>query len=118
MSSLSTLHSHSILKSKFIWRFPPLKFDNLPSCTSKRLSTLDIQPLNINDELIQRQELSILIYDLGSHLNMFVQISTKSLRKYFYLFRSFTCIYTGVVYMQRFFMFHSFQQCVKEVTLD
>jgi hypothetical protein len=62
--------SSSISKSKFIWRFPPSKFDNLPSCTSKRLSSFDIQPLNIDDELIQRQELSILIYDLGSRLNV------------------------------------------------
>ena len=32
----------------------------------------DIQPINIDDELIQRQELSILIYELGSHLNMYI----------------------------------------------
>jgi hypothetical protein len=71
--SKSSLYSHSsssISKTKFIWRFPPSKFDNLPSCISKRLSSFDIQPINIDDELIQRQELSILIYDLGSHLNV------------------------------------------------
>jgi hypothetical protein len=69
-SSLYPYSSSSIPKSKFIWRFPPSKFDNLPSCTSKHLSSFDIQPLNIDTELIQRQELSILIYELGSHLNV------------------------------------------------
>ncbi|CAF3030717.1 unnamed protein product [Rotaria sp. Silwood2] len=98
----SSVYSHSsssssIWKSKFIWRFPPPKFDNLPSCISKQSSTSNIEPLNIDDELIKRQELSILIYDLGLHLNV-----------------SFTCIYTGVVYMHRFFMLHPFQQCLKE----
>jgi len=74
----SSLHSNSssalssISKSKFIWRFPPSKFDNLPSCTSKRLLPFGIQPLNIDGELIQRQELALLIYDLGSHLNVWV----------------------------------------------
>lgn len=69
----SSLHSHSscsLSKSKFIWRFPPSKFDNLPSCTSKQLTLLNIQPLTIDNELIQRQELSILMYNLGSHLNV------------------------------------------------
>ena len=71
-SSLINFHSSSSKsKPKFIWRFPPLKFDNLPSCTSKHFSTFNIQPLNINDELIQRQQVSILIYELGSNLNMY-----------------------------------------------
>ncbi|CAF4015448.1 unnamed protein product, partial [Rotaria sordida] len=96
-SSSSSSSSSPVFKSKFIWRFPPPKFDNLPSCISKQSSTIDIQPLNIDDELIKRQELAILIYDLGLHLNV-----------------SFTCIYTGVVYMHRFFMLHPFQQCLKE----
>ncbi|CAF3331938.1 unnamed protein product [Rotaria socialis] len=68
----TSLHSHSpssssssICKSNFIWRFPPKKFDSLPSCISKRSFTSNIQPLNINDELMKRQELAILIYDLG-----------------------------------------------------
>ncbi|CAF3633135.1 unnamed protein product [Rotaria sordida] len=96
-SSSSSSSSSPVFKSKFIWRFPPPKFDNLPSCISKQSSTIAIQPLNIDDELIKRQELAILIYDLGLHLNV-----------------SFTCIYTGVVYMHRFFMLHPFQQCLKE----
>jgi hypothetical protein len=81
-SSKSSLHSHSSStrsKLKFIWRFPSSKFDNLPSCTSKRLSSIDIQPLNIDDELIQRQQLSILIYELASHLNVYaITIPLKS----------------------------------------
>ncbi|CAF1519076.1 unnamed protein product [Rotaria magnacalcarata] len=93
----SSSSSSSICKSSFIWRFPPKKFDSLPSCISKRSFTSNIQPLNINDELMKRQELAILIYDLGLHLNV-----------------SFTCIYTGVIYMHRFFMLHPFQQCIKE----
>ncbi|CAF1236201.1 unnamed protein product [Adineta steineri] len=95
--STSSLSSNFISKPKFIWRFPPSRFDHLPSCTSKRLSTFNLQPLNSDDELIQRQELALLIYELGSHLNV-----------------SFTCIYMGVVYMHRFFMLHPFQQCTKE----
>ncbi|CAF1256653.1 unnamed protein product [Rotaria sordida] len=100
-SSSSSSSSSSISKSKFIWRFPPPKFNNLPSCISKQSSTVDIQPLNIDDELIKRQELAILIYDLGLHLNV-----------------SFTWIYTGVIYMHRFFMLHPFQQCLKEVRIS
>jgi hypothetical protein len=68
VSSRSSLYSNclsSISKSKFIWRFPPSKFHNLPSCISKRFS-----PFDIDNELVQRQQLSILIYDLGSHLNV------------------------------------------------
>ncbi|CAF3579293.1 unnamed protein product [Rotaria sp. Silwood1] len=97
-SHSSSSSSSAISKSKFIWRFPPPKFNNLPSCISKQSSTSNIQPLNHDDELIKRQELAILIYDLGLHLNV-----------------SFTCIYTGVIYMHRFFMLHPFQQCLKEL---
>lgn len=107
MSSLSssifsipkqTQSSSLTTKSKFIWRFPPSKFVNLPSCSSKQFSSNDLlKILNFDEELLLRQQLSILIYDLGSQINV-----------------SFTCIYTGVVYMQRYFMLHSFQQCQKE----
>lgn len=70
-SSISSHSSCSLLsKSKFIWRFPPSKFDNLPSCNSKQLLINNIQPLNIDNELFQRQELSILIYHIGLQLNV------------------------------------------------
>jgi hypothetical protein len=113
LSSKTSVYSHSSsAKSKFIWRFPPSKFLNLPSCTSKRF---DIQSLNIDDELIQRQQLSILIYELALHLNVYVILFSINNCFIFILSRSFTCIYTGVVYMHRFFMLHPFQQYLKEV---
>ncbi|UJR24815.1 hypothetical protein I4U23_006190 [Adineta vaga] len=96
-TSCSSLGS-TILKSKFIWRFPPSKFDYLPSCSIERLLTYDIQPLTNDNELIQRQDLALLIYELALHINV-----------------TFTCVYTGVVYMHRFFMLHPFQQCAKEI---
>lgn len=66
----SNVSSASICKSKFIWRFPPQKFDNLPSCISKQLSKSYVKPLNTDDELIKRQELAVLIYDLGLRLHV------------------------------------------------
>ena len=87
------------LKSKFIWRFPPLKFDYLPSCISKRSSSCDSQPVTIDDELLLRQQLSILIYELGSHLNVYVQIFISiTLLSFFDVFLDHLRVFTRLLF--------------------
>ena len=115
MSSLSSiarnsfkasLHAHSSatkLKSRFIWRFPSAKFDHLPSCTFKRLSSFGIQPITCDDELLQRQQLSILIYELGSHLNVYVDTSSILLLilvlQIVYMYLYWCCLYASILYV-------------------
>ena len=63
-------------RKNFIWRLPSSEFDHLPSCSFKRLSSFGIQLITNEDELLQRQHLAILIYVLGSHLNVYVHIDS------------------------------------------
>ena len=57
-------------KPRFIWRYPPSKFLHLPSCNPKQLNNVQFEPLNFEDELLQRQRLSVMIYELGYQLHL------------------------------------------------